>query len=49
MRRRRGDRQRERERVVGVDRDGKASSTGGYLEFEAGPVRLAPGQADLPN
>lgn len=40
---------RERERVVGVDRDGKASSTGGYLEFEAGPVRLAPGQADLPN
>ena len=21
----------------------------GYLEFEAGPVRLAPSQADLPN
>ena len=45
---------REREREREIERGGGRSRwegiiDGGYLEFEAGPVRLAPGQADLPN
>lgn len=43
-------REREREIERGGDRSRwEGIIDGGYLEFEAGPVRLAPGQADLPN